>query len=316
MHQSIFVCLILIGPWLMVRVFSVTSVYARAAVPGPKVDAVSQQPAQGIKTAISMLSVSVSTEEAERHLIGEPPIIRIKSLPLHGYFYAVIPVDVMVDKDGTVLWAVVGSNPNNPNGQASVPPEILHEAELVARSLRFDQFRVGGFSVRATFQLHFTLLPPELKPTRHVPVPPVKNWKSVKISLRRVGCFGFCPAYNLEVHGDGSVFYGGRAYVAVTGHQHSSVPRENIAELISILEHADFYSLRNRYGVCGFDGAEVYLSVEIEGQRKQVKDCEGESYGMPHSVRHVQAAIDRLSGAESWIYPNPFIAAGRGAPQR
>jgi hypothetical protein len=222
----------------------------------------------------------------------------------------------MVDKDGTVLWAVVDSSPNHPNGQASVPPEILREAESVARNLRFSQFRLGGISVRATFQLHVTLLPPELKPARHVPVPHVKNWESVKISLLRVGCFGFCPAFNLEVHGDGSVFYGGRAYVAVTGQQHGSVPRENIAELISILEHADFYSLRNRYGECGFDRADAYLSVEIKGRRKEVKDCEGESYGMPHSVRHVQAAIDRLSGAESWIYPNPFIVTSRGAQQR
>jgi len=261
-----------------------------------------QTPVQPPLNAMELPLASVSTEEAVGHLIDEQPVIRLKNAP-HNFFLGGILLDVIVGKTGEVLWAVAVPD----TYEKKIPAETVNEAESAVHRLRFNPFRSHGLSVPARFQWYVMVLPPELKPSRHVPVPEVRNWRSVKISLKRVGCFGTCPAYQVVIRGDGSVFYVGRAYVDVIGQKSGSITKEKIAELITIFRQADFFSMNRTYGGCGTDAPDVFVSVEIEGRVKEVADCMGEWYGMPHSVLQVEQAIDRVSGAENWIKPNPGI---------
>ncbi len=58
-----------------------------------------------------------------------------------------------------------------------------------------------------------------------IPFPTIRDPSSVKITLLRSGCFGTCPSYQVEVHGDGTVLYEGYGYVAVEGQHRDSIPR-------------------------------------------------------------------------------------------
>src|SRR5215467_9066141 len=148
-----------------------------------------QQPTQPARIPIDPLSITVSAQEAEQHLIGEQPFVRLKIFPPGKFFSATVRVDVLVDKKGAVLWAAAQA-PSATDDEirsqifgAKVTPDILQEAESVVRSLRFVEFRRDGRPVAVMIQQYVAVLPPELKPSRGVPVPEVKDWKSVKVSL-------------------------------------------------------------------------------------------------------------------------------------
>jgi len=270
------------------------------------------QPVQSVQSVTNPPAMAVSPEEAALHLIGEQPIVRAKAVSPGKLFLATVRVDVLVDKKGAVLSATAVPPSDNDfavseTGLSKLTPDILAEAETVVSKLHFAEFKSGDRAVAVTFQQYVQVLPPELTPANHIPVPVVRNWNSVTISLQRTSCFGRCPAYRLVIRGDGSVDYDGHAFVAAKGLQFGSMPREKIAELIAIIERADFYSLQDVYGGCGSDASDAYLRVEIEGHSKEVRDCMGEWHGMPHSVAQLELAIDRLSGVETWIHPQTFL---------
>jgi hypothetical protein len=177
----------------------------------------------------------------------------------------------------------------------------MPQAEALLQGLHFTPFERNRHPVPVRFNLHVSLLPPVAEPLKKVAFPQVKDWKSVKITLRRTMCFGSCPAYSVEVDGDGSVLYQGQAYVAFTGTHRALVPQESVGELVKMFELADYYSLRDEYSLGATDLPTYTTSIEIDGRRKQVTDYAGEAAGMPSTVSQLEAAIDRVSGAQRWI---------------
>ena len=142
--------------------------------------------------------------------------------------------------------------------------------------------------------------PLEVNPQQHVPFPPVKDWKSVKITLQRNACYGRCPVYSVEVHGDGSVFYEGKSYVAVRGRHRGRVPRNKVVELVRLFEQTDYYSLPEHFSPCLLDTPIQITSIEIDGRCKQVTSCIAGVTDTPVAVSDLELAIDRLSGSERW----------------
>ena len=60
-------------------------------------------------------------------------------------------------------------------------------------------------------------LPNDGRPETKVPFPEIKDWNTLKITLTRGPCFGSCPAYSVEIDGDGTVRYNGKGWVAIEG---------------------------------------------------------------------------------------------------
>ena len=48
-------------------------------------------------------------------------------------------------------------------------------------------------------------------------VPPAFSPETTVITYERGGCLGTCPAYKVEIHGDGSVSFEGEAHTAKKG---------------------------------------------------------------------------------------------------
>ena len=154
--------------------------------------------------------------------------------------------------------------------------------------------------------------PPAIKPSppvepnrsQHMPFPQVKDWESVKITLQRNACYEECPWYSVEVHGDGSVFYDGKSYVAVRGHHRDRVPRNNVLELVRMFEQADYYSLPAQYSRCFLDTETQVTSIEIDGQRKQVFSCTAGEPPTPAAIFKLERAIDDFSDSGRWARGN------------
>ena len=135
---------------------------------------------------------------------------------------------------------------------------------------------------------------------QHVPFPMVKDWSSVKITLERNACYGNCPWYSVEVHGDGSVFYVGKSNVALRGRHRGRVPQGNVLELVRAFERTDYYSLPDHFSPCLLDPPTQVTSIEIDGRRKQVFSCVAGETDTPASVSELELTIDRLSGSARW----------------
>ena len=131
--------------------------------------------------------------------------------------------------------------------------------------------------------------------------PAVKDWATLRITLSRSGCFGSCPEYEVEIHGDGQVRYNGMAFVSVRGVHDSTVTRQDLELLIEGFRNADFFALNSEYRINLSDGSTYKTSLSIDGQTKSVLDYGGRAVGMPSVVTEVEQAVDRIENTGMWV---------------
>jgi hypothetical protein len=262
------------------------------AVVVPTAPAQAVRPGQGPKNA-----VSVSWEETQKHLNGYWQFIRstfdsvppqdVPVLKMDG-----IKVSVMVNPLGSVTSAVCDRN---------TYLDVVASALAAARALKFKPFERDGHAVWARLDLYFVALPPEQQPSHHVEFPEVRHWNSVRITLHRTRCYGSCPAYQVEIQGDGSVTYEGEKGLAmVEGKRRESISPAAVKELVKAFREADFYSLDDEYAWAATDLPTYETSIEIEGESKTVKDYAGLQVGMPMSVRKLEDLIDQAVNIKQW----------------
>lgn len=263
------------------------------------------QPGQPQSKPASVPPVEVSEREAAQHRLDHQTLF-LRVPKQHG-FEDSLEIAVTVDRTGSVISTHIDTTGRNRDYKNS--PAILADAEAMVRSLKYSPFTRGGKPVVAQFRENVFLLPPELKPARHVPFPRVKDWNSVRIGLSRSGCFGTCPSYSVEIAGDGSVTYDGRSFVTFTGHHRGFTPPRSVIDLVRQFEKADFYSLADKFVSPVTDNPTYTLNISIDGLRKQVVDYVGLQSGMPLSVSKLEGEVDRIAGSERWITGNADTVA-------
>jgi ankyrin repeat protein len=249
--------------------------------------------------------VEVSEQEAAQHRLDHAPLYLHVSK--QHEFEDYIEVSVIVDNAGSVISTHVDRTGRNLPYRNS--PAILADAESMVSSLKYSPFTRGGKPVVVEFTEDVFLLPPELKPAKHVPFPRVKDWNSVRIELERTGCFGSCPAYSVEISGNGSVVYNGKAFVTFTGRHTGFTSPQAVIDLVKQFEKADFYSLNDTYRTGVTDNPTQTVSISIDGKSKQVVDYVGLQSGMPLAVSKLEDEIDRVAGSERWIRGNAETTA-------
>jgi ankyrin repeat protein len=254
--------------------------------------------------------VKIPYQEVSSHRIGQQPLLRAEVNPTLGGVLALvgITVEVEVRPDGVVRSAKAMQTIQDMSPPEQVPLSLLPKAESLVRGIRYAPFERDGHAVWASFEDRVQVLPLAIKPEHHVPFPEVKDWDSVIIKLTRTGCFGACPSYEVEVHGDGTVRYQGKSYVAILGDHHCPVPEENVRELVESFRKTDYYSLRDEY-IAGITDNPTYISsIQIDGKSKTVKDYVGAMIGMPLEVSDLESTIDRLSEVQRWTHGNADTA--------
>src|SRR6185437_2175712 len=145
-------------------------------------------------------------------------------------------------------------------------------------------FLQDGKPTPAAFQDSVIFLPPERPPSVHRDFPDIHDWNTLRIGLKRSGCFGDCASYELEIRGDGTVRYTGRTAVAIAGEHETSISREDLGGLLSLFRKADFFSLDSKYSGRRSDGQTNTISLAFDGREMSVVDYFGEEAGMPEAA--------------------------------
>jgi hypothetical protein len=225
-----------------------------------------------------------------RVTLAEPIHVAKKHRPFES-----VALEITVDASGqvVVVEAVRG------------PDEFRQAAVDEAKTWTYKPFLRNGKAVPAKFNDYVRLFPPERLPSTHVPFPEIQDWNSLRMTLERTACFGSCPAYTVEISGDGSVVF---SPVPVTSDwlypvmiQHSHISHEAVSEMLEAFRKADYFSLEDEYRYAVTDSPTYVTSISFDGHTKSVLDYVGEEVGMPHAVAELEMAIDRLAGTGGWI---------------
>ena len=137
---------------------------------------------------------------------------------------------------------------------------------------------------------------------RFVPFPEIRNRNSLIIKLVRGMCLGTCPAYSIEIHGDGTIVYDGAECVAISGQRRARIDAAAIEKLYAAFRKADYFSLRDVYAAQMTDMPAYVTTLAFDGRSKTVTDYRGDLVGMPHDVVGLEDMIDEAAGTERWVY--------------
>jgi hypothetical protein len=137
------------------------------------------------------------------------------------------------------------------------------------------------------------------------PSPKVSEASNVHIRLTRGVCFGWCPAYAIDIAGDGAVTYEGFSSVAVSGRFQDRIAPAEVAALVGLFERTDFFSLKDEYIGEITDSPFYSVSLTIDGRTKKVIDYVGKMAGMPEAVTELEDAIDRTAGMAKFVKGTP-----------
>jgi hypothetical protein len=180
------------------------------------------------------------------------------------------------------------------------PSEFFAQAEKLERDRKFAPFQQHGAAVRATEQDFVMVLPLEQWGKR-APFPDVQNMATLRMTLARSMCLGPCPAYTVEIRGDGTVQFEGLAHVDAMGSHSDRISRDAAAELLAAFRRADFFSLQDEYAAMVADIPTFTVSIEFDGRKKSVRDHMGLSMGMPEAAADLEEAFDRLADTVRWL---------------
>jgi len=124
--------------------------------------------------------------------------------------------------------------------------------------------------------------------------------KNVVITLKRSGCFGICPFYNLTIHGNGTVIYEGIANVNTTGIQISNISENTVKQLISEFKKINYFSL-NETEIAShvvYDAPIFITSLTINGKTKTINHYETTE---PKQLTELEDKIDEIVNSSQWI---------------
>jgi len=232
------------------------------------------------------------------HRLSEAEPLRVANARSRDLFGG-IQIEVVVNEQGNVISAKI-ANEKDDNIHENLYPAALAQA----KSWKYKPFEKDGKPVAATFTEYVRILPPEDLPKVHAPFPEIKDLKSLRITLKRTTCFGSCPAYTVEISGDGSVVYQGQSYVVLTGEHHDQISKEALSQILDAFRKADYFSLKDQYAFGVTDNPTTITSIAFDGTKKSVIDYVGEQAGMPHAVAQLEQTVDRVAGTLKWVYGN------------
>jgi hypothetical protein len=253
----------------------------------------------------------VDDDEAFDHILNPDTPLRLSKAewdqlaagPCGGSDF--LPYELVVSDSGVVesarLLPYTGScnfidNPPNP------PPVValhLSEANTLVREQRFIPWIINGHSTRVIFHTTLPIAPPERFGASHSLAVPI-NFRSVIMSLERLGCEGRCPAYSITIAGNGTVTYEGRAYVKVLGKQQAHISEAAVMQLLERFREADFGSALPAY-IGAYDGGDNVLKVRIDGRLYQVVDGSGLRVGLPTAILKLEQAVDETAQSRRWV---------------
>ena len=246
-----------------------------------------------VSPALAQEPVKIDWRETYEHRIGRPGLLHSNDESAYRGFNE-IRLHVIVNERGEVESAQAFS------GQS----DLLASAESMEAKTRFRPFIRDGLPVRAAVEDAITIVPPETWLDPPVPFPEIRSRKTLIMHLERTGCFGSCPAYSVDVNGNGAVYYTGKGNVLINGRHQGRISQQGMDALVAEFRKANYFSLKDSYVALITDNPAYTTSIEFDGRKKSVKDYVGFKAGMPVVANILEEAFDQISGTEKWVKGN------------
>lgn len=241
--------------------------------------------------------IRVDARELEAHrLSGELRMRHPEARNLQLFF------EVIIDESGAVAEVRPADEDRRLPPEYRIQPWLPAVRDLV-ETWRFRPFTRDGRAVPARAEVSVAVLPPERRPTVHVPFPGVPM-DEIEIGLTRTGCFGTCPSYSVTIHGDGRVRFIGEADTVVNGAHDYRISTDDVARLVEQFRAGDFWSLEDVYEASVTDNPTYVLTVRAGNRTKRVSDYVGLEVGMPDIVRRLEDAVDATADTARWVRGN------------
>jgi ankyrin repeat protein len=251
-----------------------------------------QEPNQSAKASVlESAAVEIADEDVPNHRNGARRAVRV---PRTQSIFQSVKLALIVDVDGNV----VSARPQEG------PQDVYSRAVAEAKEWKYTPFEKEGKSVVAKITDYVRILPQEDLPKTHQEFPGSQGTAGVVMTLSRSGCYGTCPAYNLEIRGDGTVIYEGTGFVVVAGEHRDHLSQEQVELLMDAFRKADYFSLKDEYRYMVTDCPTYTTSFQVDRVKKSVTDYVGEELGMPEAVTELEQTIDQLAGTTKWINGN------------
>lgn len=251
-----------------------------------------QEPNQSAKASLlDSAAVDIADQDVPSHRNGPRRALRV---PRTQNIFQSVKLTLIVDVDGDVVSAMPQEGPK----------DLYSQAVAEAKEWKYTPFEKEGKNVVAKITDYVRILPPEDLPRAHQDFPGTQGTAGVVMTLSRSGCYGTCPAYNLEIRGDGMVIYEGKGFVVVTGEHRDHLSPEQVEELVDAFRKADYFSLKNEYRYMVTDCPTYATSFQVDRVKKSVTDYVGEELGMPEAVTELEQTIDRVADTTKWINGN------------
>jgi hypothetical protein len=116
------------------------------------------------------------------------------------------------------------------------------------------------------------------------------------ITIEKTTCFGTCPAYLFKAYPDGSVTYTGKDYVKLVGEYTASISKEELANIKTLFDEADYFSFANVYSANITDLPTTYLYYDNGKHNKKITDY----HGAPEALKKLEQELEVLINAINW----------------
>lgn len=203
-----------------------------------------------------------------------------------------LPLTLQVDATGRVTCYLVKDDFD----RTRVIDQRRQALLAAASGWRYRPFRRDGKSVDAIVREQVY---EEISPSNPEKLPDVPL-SGISISLSRSGCYGTCPSYLIEIHGDGEVVYVGGSYVDVLGRHSYRISPQAVAELVGIARRDDIWGLSGSYRAQVTDNPTYVLKLKAGASSRTIEDYVGKRAGMPEVIREFEEAVDRIGRADEW----------------
>lgn len=205
-----------------------------------------------------------------------------------------VPFTLLVDASGRVACQLMDSE----FGESRALNDRRRELLQAMTGWRYRPFRVDGKP--ASVVIRETVAEQQV-PSSHQPLPEVSP-AEVTISLSRGGCFGTCPGYEVNIHGNGQVDFQGGDYTDVQGKHSYQISPEAVAALVERARRADLWSMGASYRAPITDNPTYVLTLKMGKSAHEIEDYVGRMVGMPVAVEEFEDEVDRVGRTSEWTH--------------
>ncbi|GAB1431059.1 hypothetical protein MASR2M18_18930 [Ignavibacteria bacterium] len=134
----------------------------------------------------------------------------------------------------------------------------------------------------------------------------VPLWKKLDVSessvtIRRSGCFGTCPIYEMKIFGDGRVEFDGRNFVEFPGKHSAIIHIDSVRALIYQIESSGWFDLQDDYTEHSVTDAPSTFTTVIIGKRAKTINHYHGDMSAPPILKSIERRIDEIGQAAKFI---------------